>query len=138
MKILWKVKTMPPQEEDFVTWLNLELGMRGWSTRELARRAGVSAAAISNVLNRYNKPGKRTCKGIARAFNTSSEDVFRRAGILPPIPDLDANAEAMLHLFRNLPVDEQDRVLTIMRALSTMHDATAADDANGSNDTKGE
>jgi len=44
----------------------------------------------------------------------------------------------MLHLFRNLPESEQDRVLTIMRALSTMH-ATAADDANGSNDTtKGE
>ena len=129
---------MPPQEEDFVTWLNSELETRGWSTRELARRAGVSAAAISNVLNRYNKPGKRTCKGIAKAFDLPVDEVFRRAGILPPIPDLDANAEAMLHLFRNLPVDEQDRVLMIMRALSTMHDATAADDANGSNDTKGD
>ena len=128
---------MPPQEEDFVTWLDSELKARGWSTRELARRAGVSPAAISNVLNRHNRPGKRTCKGVARALETSPEDIFRRAGILPPVPSLDANAEVMLHLFRNLPDDEQERVLTIMRALSTMH-ATAADDANGSNNQKGE
>ena len=122
---------------DIQNWIIEEVDKRGWSYNELARRADLAPSTVSMVLSRQRRPGEHFCKGIARAFNVPVETVFRYAGILKPIPDLDANAEAMLHLFRNLPLDEQDRVLTIMRALSTMHD-TVADDANGSNDTRGE
>ena len=123
--------------KSFSQWLLDEITERRLSYVEVAKRGGISHARISQVIG-GEPPGKRFCRGIAKAFDLPVEDIFRRAGILPPIPDLDANAEAMLHLFRNLPESEQDRVLTIMRALSTMH-ATAADDANGSNDTtKGE
>jgi len=124
--------------EDFRHWIKEEIDRRYWTYNELARQADLSSAFVSMVMTGQRNPGEKFCHGIAKAFDLPIDDIFRRAGILPPIPDLDANAEAMLHLFRNLPESEQERVLTIMRALSTMH-ATAADDANGSNNTtKGE
>jgi transcriptional regulator with XRE-family HTH domain len=69
---------------DFVNWLNEELGKRDWSIRELARRSGISHASISQVLNRHRYPGSDFCLAIARGLQLPPEEVFRRAGILPP------------------------------------------------------
>ena len=121
---------------ELITWVEKGMREQRWSLRDLARESGLSHGTISKVLNRRSNPGLQFCEGMARAFKIPVREVLRMAGILEPA-ELDHNSEVMLGLFRNLPESEQDRVLTIMRALSTMHD-TVADDANGSNDTKGE
>ena len=121
-----------------------------WTDRALDEEYSVSGASISvakavenDFWVRFDSESSVSLKKIsirgsgdriAKVLGVPVEDIYRRAGYSLSPTDLDANAETMLHLFRNLPADEQDRVLTIMRALSTMH-ATAADDANGSNDT---
>ncbi len=64
-----------------------ELHSRGWSMREMARRAGVSHTTIANVLSGERKPTVNVCKGIARALNIPTEDVLRLAGMLPQLPD---------------------------------------------------
>ena len=127
--------TSPPE---FIDWIEESRKAEGWSIRELARRTKFTASYISKVLNGQRNAGKDLCIALAGVFHVTDVFVFRLGGLLESEQELDHNSEVMLGLFRNLPVDEQERVLTIMRALSTMH-ATAADDANGSNDTtKGE
>lgn len=73
-------------------WIKKELKARGWSQNELARRAGLSSGAVSNVMTQLRQPGPDFCTGIARAFRLSPEEVFRRAGLLPPKPE---NSEDM-------------------------------------------
>ena len=122
----------------FGEWLDKQLIDHDWSMSKFGQLCGVSHVAVSRWISGERTPEPESCERIAKVFGIPVEDIYRRVGYSLSPTDLDANAEAMLHLFRNLPESEQDRVLTIMRALSTMH-ATAADDANGSNDTtKGE
>ena len=105
--------------EAFVAWIEGELKERGWSLRELGRRGDLSSTSISNVLSGYRKPGYRLCRGIARALEMNPEDVFRRAGLLPPAPDLDdPQLKAALFLFEKLTDADQERVLAIMKALA--------------------
>ena len=74
---------METTENTFVSWLEKELKARGWTMRELARRAGLTHVTISNVLNGTRNPGVEFCLGVARAFREPPELVFRRAGLLP-------------------------------------------------------
>lgn len=102
--------------ETFGEWLNAEVEERGWSFRELSRRAGVSQSAISLVLS-GEPPGPKSCRGIARALNLPVEEVFRRAGILPPSTEKTPSLRELDHLFTQLTPEQQDDVLTFVRAL---------------------
>jgi transcriptional regulator with XRE-family HTH domain len=97
---------------NFITWLTDEIVSRGWSNSELARRAGISPAAISMVMSGQNRPGNEFCLGIARALGIPPEDIFRKAGLLPDLPygPLDQMTLQELHdLMRNLtPRDRRD------------------------------
>ena len=103
--------------DDLETWLKGELGRRGWSLREVARRVGVSHTAIINVANGRTKPGADLCRQIALVLQVPPETVFRRAGLLPPeMPETATLLEASF-LFARLSADEQETLLTMMRAL---------------------
>lgn len=67
---------------EFSNWLTDELQNREWSQSELSRRAGVSPAAISDVLSGRRNPGKDLCTAIAKAFKIPQNKVFQIAGIL--------------------------------------------------------
>ena len=127
--------TSPPE---FIDWVEESRKGEGWSIRELARRTKFTASYISKVLNGQRNAGKDLCIALASVFRVSDVFVFRLAGLLESEQELDRNSEVMLGLFRNLPESEQDRVLTIMRALSTMHDKCGTDEPANSNSTKGE
>ena len=71
---------------DFRDWLLQTLEEQGISQSELARRAGVSRAAISDIISGRRGIGKDAATSIARALKMSPEKVFRAAGILPPDP----------------------------------------------------
>lgn len=89
---------------DFVDWLLAEITARGWSGNELARRTGVSSAAMSNLLNRQNRPALETCIGIAEALGYPPELVLRKAGLLPPLPGTDDQAiQEVREIMRRLP-----------------------------------
>lgn len=72
--------------EDFVTWIQKEMNIRGLSMRALGRRTGVSHATISTVLSGKQAPSPELCNGLARVFELPPDWVFRRAGLLPPLP----------------------------------------------------
>ena len=108
---------MTKSNKAFSQWLLSEITAQGMSYSEVARRGRISHARISQVIA-GEEPGKRFCKGIARALKVPVEEVFRRAGILPPQPEHDEHTETLLFLFRNLSVEDQERLLAMMRGLA--------------------
>lgn len=88
---------METKENSFARWLEKEIEAKGWTIRELARRAGLTHVTISNVLNGARNPGVDFCLGVAKAFRMPPELVFRRAGILP---DRDNIEEELYNRFR--------------------------------------
>ena len=122
----------------FGEWLDKQLIAHDWSMSKFGQLCGVSHVAVSRWVSGERTPEPESCERIAKVLGVPVEDIYRRAGYSLSPTDLDANAETMLHLFRNLPESEQERVLTIMRALSTMHATAADDDANGTSSTRGE
>jgi len=106
--------------ETFGEWLAAELHARDWSMSKMGQLCGVTHAAISRVISGENKPSTGLCKSIARAFGCPLEEVYRHAGLLPPLPEQDAVAENALHLFRHLTVADQERILAMMRVLATL------------------
>ena len=69
----------------FITWLNEELERRAWSYNELARRAGMSGANVSRVINGQQAITFDFCAAIARPLGKRPEELFRMAGLLPSI-----------------------------------------------------
>ena len=108
------------------TWLNTELRERGWTERELARRAGLSHTAINNALSGQYKTRLDTYRGIAHAFEMSLEAVFRAAGVLPPLLPPVAEEEEMIALFRGLPPTQRPAALYMLRGLDAHHEPAHA------------
>ena len=73
-------------ENNLSSFLNEELRNRGWSQRELARRAGLSPTSISEVLSGKRGPGKRFCQAVAKALQVPPERIFQAAGIIDAPP----------------------------------------------------
>jgi transcriptional regulator with XRE-family HTH domain len=104
--------------EHFGTWLAEQLQKRDWSMSELARRCGVSHATISRLISGNQNPSPELCREIARALVVPPENVFRKAGLLPPEPDPNnSQLNEALHLFQQLPKEEREFILIQMRAL---------------------
>ena len=113
--MVWYNKVMRGDTEVFIEWLNKERNARYWTFNELARQAGLSSAAVSMVMSGQRNPGTDFCEGVARAFNLPPADVMRRAGILPQIPEEDAQFEVVRNLFNQLTSEDQERVVTILQ-----------------------
>jgi transcriptional regulator with XRE-family HTH domain len=82
---------MEYMETELTPWLIRELDTRGWSQRELGRRAGISQTTVSQVLSYQRQPTWDFCASIARAFRVPEDEVFRLAGLKPPLPPAVAN-----------------------------------------------
>jgi transcriptional regulator with XRE-family HTH domain len=101
----------------FGRWLLSELDTRRWSMRELARQTDVSESTISRIISGKRNPSSRLSRRIAKALHVPPETVFREAGLLPDSDEEAPGVKEALYLFRELPEDEQRRILLIMRAL---------------------
>jgi len=104
--------------DKFAEWVNSEVERRGWSFRETARRAGLSATAVSQVVGGQANPGLDFCIGLARALKIPPEQVLRRAGLLPPRAEGDELLDTLLHYYDLLSRGDQQRLLAIARSLA--------------------
>lgn len=92
----------------FAEWLQNELTERDMSQSELARLAGINRQVISTYINQKRiKPDENILRAIARAFRVPNETVFRAAGMLDPVSEVDEEVAKLLNDFRQLP--ERDR-----------------------------
>jgi transcriptional regulator with XRE-family HTH domain len=105
-------------EQDFPAWLAGELKLRGWSQRELARRAGFSQTTVSNVLAAIRKPTFRFCKQVAQALEMPADTLLILAGLRPPPPPVDLDEEEeILAILRDLSPALRETIVTMLRML---------------------
>lgn len=72
---------------EFLAWVYDEALKRGWSINKLAEHMGFSHTAVHATINGKNRVTWEFCAGVADAFGIPPEDVFRKAGLLRPVPD---------------------------------------------------
>lgn len=98
----------------FNDWLLDKLQKIDWSQADLARASGLTTASISKYVG-GRIPDESALKKIAKAFNLPPETVFRAAGILPPVSELDATREEIIELTSHMSREEQREVLEYIR-----------------------
>jgi transcriptional regulator with XRE-family HTH domain len=103
---------------EFSEWLTDRVEERGWSFRELSRRADLSSAVISQVVTRKSFPGLDFCLGISRALDIPPERVFRKAGYLPARPRIiSEQKEELDDYYEALDQSDRDRLVAIAKTL---------------------
>lgn len=99
---------------EFVNWVKVELEGRDMSRSTLARKAGLSKAYVSDVLNLQQPPGIKFYKGIAKAFVLPFNHVLVRAGEAPTPPDANLKRDKMAHLFDKISEERQDYFIDLL------------------------
>ena len=102
------------QRSEFVIWLDQELLQHGWSDHQLARRAGLSHSVISRARSGA-APKWEACDALAKALDLPPEIVFRKAGLLPPLPGEPEDIEEWRCLLGRLPERDRYELLQIAR-----------------------
>lgn len=82
----------------FGEWLASEVVLRDWTQADLARKSGLNRAVISKLLSDKSDPSPETCKALAKALKKPIEEIYRVAGLLPPIPENDELIERARHI----------------------------------------
>ena len=104
----------------FGKWLLAELEKREWSQADLARAAKVSRSSISEIVSGQRQIGKRTATAIATALKLPPEQVFRAAGILPPVQNADEDIEEIIHLAKPLSKEDKQAVIDFINILDRL------------------
>ncbi|MCC9307747.1 helix-turn-helix domain-containing protein [Kitasatospora sp. RB6PN24] len=85
---------------------------------EIARRAGVSVAAVNTWVNGARMPSRKSCDKLADALSEPRERVFAAANRRVPGPLAPDAEERILALYRRLTADEQRIVERQLAALA--------------------
>ncbi len=103
--------------DNLSTWMSKELKKRDWSMRKLARRMGVSATTVTDIVNGVARPSVNMCNKIANELGVSPQHVMRLAGMLPPLPsDPEKRAQLeWLEQMERLTPEERMRVIEYAR-----------------------
>jgi transcriptional regulator with XRE-family HTH domain len=102
---------------EFGEWLEAELAKRGWSMRQLALRAGVHPASVTNIVRSGATPRMKTILKMAEALEADPMVMLRIAGIVPTFVPETTDEDHLLRLFRALPHRIRQGVLWMMRGV---------------------
>ena len=101
-----------------VEWLGDRLELKGWNHSELARRSGLSRAAVSSVMGGRHQPGFEFCTGAAKALSEPPEKVLRLAGLLPARELDEEQRELLWHCFDQMSPASKEHFLLIARVFA--------------------
>lgn len=105
-------------------FLEEQMQKRGLSNRALARAAGISEAAVRNLLKHgiegeTKDPDPRTLNAVAEQLRVDALKLYRLAGYVePPGPANSVRAEYLADIFDRLPPERQDAVMGVIEALT--------------------
>lgn len=108
-----------PPVEDFAQALAALKDHYGVSDRDIARRIGVSSAAVGTWVHRQKKPRRPSVEALAREFPEFNFDRLNKAlNRETPGPLAPAAEERLLELFRELTAEQQEMKEIEMRAIA--------------------
>ena len=100
---------------DFPEWLQGELDKREWRHKEFAQRSGLIRPYITFLIIGKHRPRPKYCRPIADALDLPQELVFRRAGLLSPLPFDCSNYTEWIKLFSQLSEGNQQEMIEFAR-----------------------
>jgi transcriptional regulator with XRE-family HTH domain len=101
--------------DNLATYLNSEMDRRGWSLRQIARRAAISHTTVVKMANGVGHPEVETCRALARALDVPVENILILAGILPAQKNGASVRDRVRVVYE---VNGDELVLQLWRALS--------------------
>ncbi len=102
---------------DFPQWLINRLIERDWIQADLARRSGLTTAAISRIITQNRQPGKKALEAFSRAFDLPLEEVYRAAGLLPCENNQDMShlVKTITYLSSQLDKEDQEEIIVYIQ-----------------------
>jgi transcriptional regulator with XRE-family HTH domain len=104
--------------DTLTTYLKGELEHRGWTQRELGRRASLSKTAISQILGQTAQPTADTVVKLAHALDADPVRLLRLAGILPDVGPAAEEAEHVAYLLDQMPQPDRDYAIRLLMGLA--------------------
>jgi transcriptional regulator with XRE-family HTH domain len=101
----------------FRHWVSKEAQRRGWSIHDLAKRADVSLAMLTEVLSGQQQPNAEVCVGVAHAFNTPVIRMLHLAGLSSIEEEDAALIEAILEGTERLTSEQKRQTLLFIQYL---------------------
>jgi len=105
-------------ESDLGRYVTQKRQEKGWSQRELGRRAGIRGATISKLEAGTTRPTNDTIVKVARALGEKEEALLRLAGHLPEAPPTTDFTTAVCRAFCLLDEKQQNAVATLIFELA--------------------
>lgn len=99
--------------ENFSTWLTHTRESRKISKAELARRSGLSKAAITHYEKGERLPDPSTIKNLAKGLRVQIEDILMAIGLLSSKVDTDGDLRQWEYILSKLPQEDRDWLLQI-------------------------
>lgn len=96
-------------------WLDQILDELLWTPADLSRATNLDSAVISNIRNGRREIGIDTAVAISKATNIPPETILRKAGKLPPGPEINEDIEKMVYEAAKLSKSDQAEVLAFIR-----------------------
>lgn len=94
--------------EVFIKWLDSVLTENNLTDNQLAKKAKMSHSNFSKLRNDGILPKWEVCEKIARALRIDPVEVFRAAGLVQSLPDLDAGFEQLKRIYGSAsPIDRK-------------------------------
>ncbi len=108
---------MATKHSKFSNWINEQLDQREWRPADLARVGNINTGLLSRIISGSRSAGPQTCIAIAQAFKLPPEQVFRIAGILPPLSPAVEEEQEAVRLLRGLSPERRAAALEMLRGL---------------------
>jgi len=107
---------------EFLRFVDTEIEKRNWTRNQLAQRAGLSSSYFTMLSKGSRQIGPDACSKIAEALKLPKETVFRAAGLLPQVSELEALREQILAETEKMTREEQREVLKYIRFRNEVND----------------
>lgn len=115
-------------EQEFNDWLKDQMRIRGWRLMDLARAANVAPSSVTRVVSEGKPPGPDVCTALAHALDIPPALVFRKAGLLPEMPDETQQlAPELIAVFTSLSEADQKQVVDYILFLNYQRSASVPD-----------
>ena len=106
---------------DFGDWLRQERERRGLTQSDLARLASIHRSVI-NKLETGTIPTPETLQSLGKGLKIPLENVYRAAGLLPPVTETTEQKEELVYLFDQMSKEKKKDLLNYAQFLLAKKD----------------